>query len=319
VGEALPDTPAAGEALPDSPAAGEALPGRPPGALAAAAPALGLPADRATASLAFAGGDGGAVDALSIAAFAAFTRPAAAAAGQDPVRDGVAAALSSVACARLQAVFDPDSATLAVQGHVPDDSARAPVLAALQAQVGGSITVADRLLVLPEPQCGALGGIAAVGLPQSTAQLSDPRIVGPDAHAREYRFTGGQALTLDLMAPDYPAVVYVDFFDAAGNVIHLQPNEIVPLERLSPRQEVTIGAARPDGFPFLSITVGPPYGQEIAVAFAASAPLYVGLRPTVEPAAPYLAFLRERVAAARAADPGFKGEWVYFFVATAAE
>ena len=35
-----------------------------------------------------------------------------------------------------------------------------------------------------------------------------------------------------------------------------------------------------------------------------------------EPAAPYLEWLRSRVQVARAADPGFKGEWVYFFVST---
>ena len=37
----------------------------------------------------------------------------------------------------------------------------------------------------------------------------------------------------------------------------------------------------------------------------------------VEPAAPYLAFLKSRVAARRAEHADFKGEWVYFFVTTA--
>jgi hypothetical protein len=70
------------------------------------------------------------------------------------------------------------------------------------------------------------------------------------------------------------------------------------------------------GEPFLNITIGPPYGQEIAAAFAASAPLYDGLRPLSEPADAYLAWLKTRVAEARARDPDFKGEWVYFFVST---
>ena len=67
----------------------------------------------------------------------------------------------------------------------------------------------------------------------------------------------------------------------------------------------------------MQIFIGPPYGQEIAVAFAASEPLYDGLRPLVEPAAPYLEWLKTRVTAARQANPDFKGEWVYFFVTTA--
>ena len=68
--------------------------------------------------------------------------------------------------------------------------------------------------------------------------------------------------------------------------------------------------------PFLNITIGPPYGQEIAAACAASSPLYDGLRPLSDPAGPYLEWLKARVAEARAKDPNFKGEWVYFFVST---
>jgi hypothetical protein len=66
------------------------------------------------------------------------------------------------------------------------------------------------------------------------------------------------------------------------------------------------------------MTVSPPYGQEIVVAFASTRPLYEGLRPTREPAGPYLDQLRESVAEARQLDPAYKGEWVYFFVSTAA-
>jgi hypothetical protein len=66
----------------------------------------------------------------------------------------------------------------------------------------------------------------------------------------------------------------------------------------------------------LQLTIAPPFGQEIAAAFAASEPLYDGLRPIQEPAAPYLAFLQERVREARAKNPDFKGEWVYFFITT---
>ena len=48
----------------------------------------------------------------------------------------------------------------------------------------------------------------------------------------------------------------------------------------------------------------------------ASVPLYDGNRPLVEPAEPYLAFLKEQVAKARAEHADFKGEWVYFFITT---
>ena len=309
----LPPAPPAAAA----PASGASLAAAAPAAPAAAA--LPPPSEHATAALAWAGG-GGAVDPVSLAAIQAFMTPgdlAASSANAGELRDGVSALLAAVPCARLQTVFVPETGTLELRGHVPDPGLRAPLLAALQQKMGASIPVADKLRILPRPQCGALAGIAAVGLPQSTEQESDPRVIGPGAYVRDYSYTAGQRLTFELQAPDYPSVVYVDYFDAAGNVIHLQPNATVPLPRAVPKARLTVGKPAPDR-PALNITIGPPYGQEIAVAFAASAPLYDGLRPMVEPAAPYLAFLRGKVAAARAADPAFKGEWVYFFISTAA-
>ena len=66
----------------------------------------------------------------------------------------------------------------------------------------------------------------------------------------------------------------------------------------------------------LPMFVAPPFGQEIAVALAASHPLDDGPRPMVEPAGPYLAWLRGRVAEMRQRHPDFRGEWAYFFVET---
>ena len=158
---------------------------------------------------------------------------------------------------------------------------------------------------------------ADVGLPQSTEQTTNDQLIGETSHARAYEYSQGQRLQFDLVAPDYDAVVYVDYFNANGEVIHLAPNETIALELLSAKSLIKVGA-EPLGKPSLNITIGPPYGQEIAVAFAASGPLYDGLRPVVEPAAPYLAFLKDKVAQARAFDPDFKGEWVYFFITTKA-
>jgi hypothetical protein len=141
-------------------------------------------------------------------------------------------------------------------------------------------------------------------------------VIGPDAHVRDYRFAEGDRLVLDLTAPDYPAYIMVDYFDAQGQVLHLQPNGFVPARLAAPKETLAVGRGAP-GQPALDITISPPFGQEIAVALAVSAPIFDTDRPLVEPAAPYLADLGARLRAARAADPGFKGEWVYFFVSTA--
>lgn len=269
------------------------------------------------AALAFQSGAVGEIDPVSLAAFQSFTRQEDLKASATGLRDGVTGLLSAVPCARLQVAFDPETATLELRGHIPEDGLRAPVLAALQAQMGRDISLSDKMRLLPRPQCGALSGISTVGLPQSTDQITNPLLLGADAQARVLSYAGGEQLFFNLTAPDYPAYLYVDYFDAAGNVIHLSPNEAVPLGLATPKSAVTVGA-RNAGDSGLLITVGPPYGQEIAVAFAASSPLYEGLRPLSEPAAPYLTFLREKISEIRSQDTDFKGEWVYFLVETRA-
>lgn len=270
------------------------------------------------AALAFSGDDADRADPVSLAAFQSFMMPGDIAASGDPLRDGVAGILAAVPCSRLQVQFDPETATLNLRGHLPENGLRAPVLAALQAQMGADIQVSDQMKILPRPQCGALAGISNVGLPQSTDQITNPRMIGADTHARVLDYTGGERMFFDLTAPDYDAYVYVDYFDAGGTVLHLSPNDAVPLTLTHAQNRLRVGA-KSEGDIGLQITVGPPYGQEIAVAFAASHPLYSGLRPISEEAASYLTWLSERVAEARASHPGFKGEWVYFFVSTAAQ
>ena len=296
-------------ATPDTPTA---QPSNPTNQPLAAAPTDGT---HMTASLAWSGGATAQIDAQSLKAIQSFMRPGDTATASDDVHDGLSAILSAVPCSRLQAEFNPATGHLDLRGHVPDEAMRGPVLKALQAQLGSAIQVDDAMLILPRPQCGALSGISDVGLSQSQDQLTNPRLIGADAQARAYTYATGQVMILDLAAPDYDAYLYVDFFDADGNVIHLVPNDTVPLKLRAAKTAMRVGASDA-GEPFLNITIGPPYGQEIAAAFAASAPLYDGLRPLSEPAGPYLDWLKGKVAAARAKSPDFKGEWVYFFVST---
>ena len=313
--EAEPGEPDAQAASELSPPVFEALSGEPSGM---PAPSLQPPAEATVAALAWSGGAGAEVDPVSLAAIQSFMQAGDVPVGAaDPVRDGIEGLLASVPCSRLQTVFDPGTGALELRGHVPEEGLRGPVLTALRAQVGDAIPVAENVRILPRPQCGALAGIASAGLPQSEAQDRDPKVVGEGAHARVYTFQDGDRLEFELTGPDYPAFFYIDYFDAKGQVLHLQPNEYVPLEAVGIKEILPIGSDRTDK-PSLSITVAPPFGQEIMVAFVSSEPLFEGLRPISEPAAPYLKDLQLAVAAARARDPQFKGEWVYFFVETRA-
>lgn len=275
-------------------------------------PTLPPPAEFATAQLAFNFGDRVVSDPASVATIQAFMAPSELDQSQR-VRDDLSAVLANVECARVSATYLPDTGVLELRGHVPDPAQRQPLLHALQDEVGPGVRVAQNLLHLPKPQCGALTGIASIGLPQSVDQFTNQRLIGQNAQAIEYTYSRGQRLSFEITAPDYDAVVYVDYFDADGNVIHLVPNEVVPLKAYIAKS--VVGIETGDG-PKLNITIGPPYGQEIAVAFASSEPLFKDIRPIVEPAAPYLEFLKERVAEAKERSPDFKGEWVYFFITT---
>ncbi len=279
------------------------------------APQIPAQGDAITAQLAFSGESGQTIDAQSLAAFHSFTRPQDPNAQAKSVRDGIGQVLAQVPCARLQVAFDPNSAQLTVNGHVPDNNLRAPVLAMLGQHMGSDIVVADNIKLLPRPQCETLTGIEAVGLPQSTDQVTNPLLVGADTHVREFTFRPGDLLFLDLVAPDYPAYVYVDFYDAAGNVLHLSPNDHAPLVKHAAKTPFAIGS-EPDDINGLKLEIAPPYGQEIVAAYAASHPIYVGQRPLIEPASTYLQWLRSQVDATRSSHPDFKGEWVYFLLST---
>lgn len=309
--------PALGQATPAT--AGTARLDTAPAVATEARPAANVPPEplRMQAALAFTGADGD-IDPVSLAAFQSFVAPGTAETQGSPLRDGLSGLLGSVPCSRLQIAFDPDTASLRVDGHIPEDGLRDDILSALRAEMGANIGVSDNMALLPRPQCGALSGIGAVGLPQSTDQMTNPLLLGETLHARVLDFTDGELLYFDLTAPDYDAYVYVDYFDADGNVLHLSPNDSAPLIFAPLESTFRVGASSQSD-PGLKLFVGAPFGQEIAVAFAASSPLYDELRPIVEPAEPYLDWLKTRVAEARATQPDFKGEWVYFFVTTAAE
>ena len=299
------------DTMPASATAGTVTPPLvPEGVLTSAAQ---LPATSSKASTAWQFQDRIVSDPTAIATIQAFMAPTGESA--EDVKDNLSDVLSGINCARLSATFIPETGALEIRGHIPDPALRDKILNAMQAQVGEGIQVTANLLHLPSPQCEALTGISAIGLPQSTDQFTNRRLIGQTAHARKYNYTEGQRLQFDLAAPDYDSYVYVDYFAADGSVTHLVPNNTVGLSLVTAETLIGVGIDSP-GQPGLKITIGPPFGQEIAVAFAASQPLYEGYRPIVEPAAPYLAELKGLVSHARASNPDFKGEWVYFFITT---
>ena len=278
-----------------------------------------LPSTFAVAGLAWTGENNNQnVDPTSLAAIQAFVQVGdlnKSRSNVGEVRDGISQTLETIPCSRVQAQFIPQNGTLQLNGHIPDEGLREPVIEAMQKQMGKNINVVDNMLILPRPQCGIISAIAAVGLAQSTDQLTNPLLIGEDAHVKEYNYKEGERLKLDMTAPHYDSFIYVDYFDATGMVLHLQPNDIIPLNLQIANSNLSVGKET-NGKPSLKIMIAPPFGQEIAVAFASSVNLYAELRPTIEPAQNYLIFLKTKIEQARLKQANFKGEWVYFFIET---
>lgn len=289
----------------DAPAAAQPTP-EPVAALAG-----DLAGETVTAIMEFSGDGQTPLDPLGLLAVTAFVAPQSAGTEGRELREGIGDLLSAVPCSRLQTAFDSATGVVELRGHVPDDALRVALTGALQSRIGDALPVVDRLHLLTEPQCGILAQLDALGLPQSEEQFTDPGLIGEDLFVRDYAFSQGERMVIDLEAADYPAFIYVDYFDASGNVLHLIPNEVLPLRLFQAGEAFAIGAAGSG----LDLIVEPPFGQDIAIALASDRPLYDGLRPISEPADEYLAFLRQRIAEVAPE----RAEWVYLLVTTSAE
>ena len=119
--------------------------------------------------------------------------------------------------------------------------------------------------------------------------MANSRVIGADGFAQNYTYFDENRLQLKLVAPGHNGFVCVDYFTVNGNVIHLQPNSIVPLEFATTKSPFSTGKNRGDK-PILEITISPPFGHEIAPTFASLILLYEGLRPLHEPAEYYSKF-----------------------------
>lgn len=313
---------------PDRPKPQATRPARPPRAgrlagagerlAALAVPAVARPAadsaDARQAALAWSGGADTRLDPQSLAAIQSFMAPTPAG-GAPSVRDGLDATLSGLPCSRLTAAFAPGSGEIAVRGHARDRAIAAEAVERVRAAVGASIPVVGDILILPEPQCGVLERVEALGLPQSADQTDDPLVVGRAAQARYLPLEEGEPMAFALEAADYDAYIHVDYFDAAGSVTHLAPNEYAPLSIQPAGRRFAIGAGGADGSG-MRLTIAPPFGKEIVTVIAATHPLHRGQRPLTEDGAAYLAVMRDRIAELRVTVPGFRGEWAYMFLET---
>jgi hypothetical protein len=202
-----------------------------------------------------------------------------------------------------------DDGTLRLIGHLPSEAVRQALRARLES-VSGVAAVDDRaLVILPKPRCYVVEALPAAGLSLAPDQAAGAAELGTPTHADRLNFRAGELLTLDLVAPNYPAYYYVDYYQNDNKVIHLLPSQAYPVNQVFPRQRLHIGGTK-------NYAISPPFGLDLVIAVGSSVPLFEGSRPEVEPADAYFASLLQALRAAQVREAAYRGEYSYLFVET---
>jgi Domain of unknown function (DUF4384) len=101
----------------------------------------------------------------------------------------------------------------------------------------------------------------------------------------------GEALTVDIRGPSFDGFMYVDYFDAEGDVLHLFPNNRDNINFEPARVRLVLGKP-----PLKRCWVlGGSTGEQLVTLVAATRPLFPDKRPEVDNARDYLAMLSDGI------------------------
>ncbi len=209
---------------------------------------------------------------------------------QPPVAE-IARALRAIPCALV--TVEKTGGRLLVSGTVAGEPAETEVRETVEALAAGwdhgfDLASADARF------CAPLGSVAtALDANRGLAEpLAANVLEGPDLSA-------GDPLVLEIRGPARPVQLQVDYFTIDGSVVHLLPNPSDSGAALAAGASRRLGEKAGDGKPQSGRywTIGPPFGTEMLLTIATTAPLFPTPRPEQEPAADYLAALADALAA----------------------
>ncbi|SEI46634.1 protein of unknown function [Azotobacter beijerinckii] len=211
-------------------------------------------------------------------------------------------------CAELVANVGADGAVRVV-GHLPRMEDLPRLRQSIEALPG--VKVAEfELAVRIWPHCETL----ALLKPWRERNLDGRHglAIKPDT-GHPLLFTEGERIVIRLQQADFDGYLYVDYYTADGNVIHLYPNRREPDSgrQIRAGENFTVGERSAEGW-----EIGPPFGQELISAIAVATPLYPGERAEFEPAAAYLPQLRQLLEARRD-DPALVADFLFLETAPA--
>ena len=201
-------------------------------------------------------------------------------------------------CAEIKTAL-ADDGTLDLSGFVSSDDDDAALRSSLAA-VPGVSAVKDAVAVFQPQHCQVIRLLASSG---ALAAGAKPRL---DFNIPSLLYRAGDKLVVRTTPPS-DAYLAVDFYDSAGQVVHLRPSPQSRGELVKAGQVVTLGTDKDKPSANQAVyEISEPFGPNLVVAIASRTPLLEPRRNAVEDAKPYLAALaatlQRRDAAALAAN-----------------
>jgi hypothetical protein len=204
------------------------------------------------------------------------------------VRNALAAALPTLSCSLVSGTVTADRVTVrgVVGRGAPERALRDSVTS-----IAGAIPRDWRVNSFDAPFCSALDALRPAAQPFGSGGVLQIALANNATRLRD-----GELVTVALTAPDFPAYVMVSFLVHDGTLMHLHPTPTDPARVIPPGSTLRLGDPSIGGPAW---AVGPPYGSDMIIAIASSAPLFDRPRPDDEDTAAYLRDLRAAIAAAR--------------------
>lgn len=184
-------------------------------------------------------------------------------------------------------------------------------------KVAGPLPVAWSLVGFDGPYCEALNVLR----PMRLRDLRSSAALHITMQGDVTRLRKDDRMVLRVQMPDFPAHLQVDYLSSDGSIGHLVADDGVSVLYLSPEGMKRVGASRLYG-PGEIITVGEPndatgfagwavdepYGVDMIMAIAATAPLTHTAPPVTDTAAVYFRNLRAALETAEAAGQNLTGQ-----------
>jgi hypothetical protein len=232
--------------------------------------------------------------------------------GRDPESE-IEDVVRGYGCARVSALYEINNGAVTLSGHLRSAADRDDLLDNLVRIPGVSRVEAADLHIIGDPYCRVLAFLSRPEFVRSDDERADISAIGDPVQASVDRIEAGTLLEMEMIAPDFPSHIYVDYFAVDGNVYHLLPTNTLDEGRFEPDQRFGLGGGYERG---LKVKIGPPFGLDLILAIASSEPLFDAVRPTVENAEDYLAALGAAIDAAEARNPDLRLGFAYHLMYT---